>query len=56
MDRLFSVILYVLWTTAIIVILSTTFTNFQYEDLNALAIILLVFAILNSIFLAIRKP
>ncbi|MCC6758719.1 MAG: hypothetical protein IT395_03730 [Candidatus Omnitrophica bacterium] len=55
MDRFFSVIMYILWTATIIAILSTTFTNFQYFDLNVLAGLLLFFAVINSIFMAVKK-
>lgn len=50
MGRFFSIVMYLLWTATIIVVLSTTFTNFQYEDLNLLAGILLFLAVINSIF------
>ncbi len=52
---IFSAVLYALWISAIIFILSATFTNFQYEDLNALAGVFLVFAIINSFFIVKKK-
>lgn len=55
MERFLSIVMYVLWTATIVAILSATFTNFQYEDLNVLAGVLLFFAILNSIFVTIKK-
>ena len=55
MNRLFSLIMYVLWIATIIIVLAATFTNFKYEDLNVLAIVLFVFAVLNSIFSMPRK-
>ncbi len=55
MQRFLSIVMYVLWTVTIVAVLSATFTNFQYEDLNILAAVLLFFAILNSIFVAIKK-
>ena len=55
MDRFFSVIMYILWTATIIAILSTTFTNFQYFDLNVLAGVLLSFAVVNSLFMTLGK-
>lgn len=55
MERFFSVVMYILWTATIIAILSTTFTNFQYADLNILSGILLVFAVINSIFMMANK-
>jgi hypothetical protein len=48
--------MYTLWMITIALILAATFTNFQFEDLNALAIILLAFAVINSCFvLAMSK-
>lgn len=55
MERFFSLIMYVLWTATIIAVLSATFTNFQYEDLNILAGVLFVFSALNSFFMLSRK-
>ncbi len=55
MNKIFSIIMYVLWIATIILVLAATFTNFKYEDLNVLAIVALVFAILNSIFMVPRK-
>lgn len=55
MEKFFSLIMYILWIATVIAILSTTFTNFQYEDLNILAIVLLVFAGLNSFFMINRN-
>lgn len=49
-----NILMYVLWISAIIAILLTTFTSFKYEDLNLLAIILFVFALINS-FLVVSK-
>ena len=47
--------MYVLWIATVVLILATTFTDFKYEDLNMLAIVSLVFAVLNSIFLLTTK-
>ena len=44
--------MYALWTMAIITVLATTFTNFQYLDLNVIAIVLLFFALLNSFLMS----
>ena len=55
MNRLFSLIMYVLWIATIIIVLAATFTNFKYEDLNVLAIVVFVFAALNSVFSIPRK-
>ena len=45
-----SALMYVLWTLTIIAVLSATFTNFQYPDLDLIAGVLLVFSIINSLF------
>jgi hypothetical protein len=42
--------MYTLWIITILLVLAATFTNFQFEDLNALAIVLLAFALINSFF------
>ena len=55
MHRIITIIMYVLWIAVIVAILTTTFTRFQYEDLNLIAILLLAFSILNSIFVAAQK-
>jgi len=55
MDRFFSVIMYILWTATIAAILGTTFTNFQYTDLNVLSGVLLAFAVINSLFMVLGK-
>ena len=55
MDRFFSIVMYLLWIAAIIAVLCATFTNFQYEDVNLLAGILLIFSMINSIFAVVKK-
>ncbi|MEW5894730.1 MAG: hypothetical protein AB1650_03065 [Candidatus Omnitrophota bacterium] len=55
MEKLISLLMYPLWVISILVILAATFTNFQYEDLNILAIILFVSACLNSFFIISKK-
>ena len=50
MNKLISLIMYLLWIATIIAILAMTFTSFKYEDLNLIAIVLLVFASVNSYF------
>jgi hypothetical protein len=55
MRKFLSIFMYILWTATIIAILSTTFTNFQYFDLNVIAGLLLFFAVINSIFMAVNK-
>ena len=54
MNKIFTIFMYALWTLTIISVLVTTFTNFQYEDLNLIAGVLLVFALLNS-YLAVSS-
>lgn len=54
MRKFLGILVYILWTAAIICLLATTFTNFQYEDLNMLAAVLLIFALANSFFLTTR--
>ena len=50
-----TIMMYVLWTATILAVLITTFTNFRYEDLNLIAIVLLFFSSANSFFLMTRK-
>ena len=52
MSKISTIIMYALWTLAIITILATTFTNFQYLDLNIIAVALLFFALLNSFLMS----
>jgi len=48
--------MYILWIATIIFVLATTFTDFKYEDLNMIAAVLFVFALINSILIfAIKK-
>jgi len=56
MGKILSFIMYILWITTIISILATTFTDFQYEDLNLIAGVLFIFALINSfLILAMKK-
>ena len=56
MGKVFSVIMYILWIATIAAVLATTFTDFQYEDLNLIAFALFIFAAINSILIiAIKK-
>lgn len=50
MNKLITLVMYVVWVLAIVFVLATTFTNFQYEDLNLITFLLLGFAVLNSFF------
>lgn len=47
--------MYLLWVAAIVALLATTFTNFQYIDLNAIAGVLLMAAIINTMIIAARN-
>ena len=54
MNKIATIIMYLLWIASLIAVLATTFTNFKYVDLNAIAAVLLVFALLNSFFATSR--
>ncbi len=55
MNKIITIIMYVLWIGTVIAILATTFTNFQYEDLNLFALVLFALALLNSFFVVTRR-
>jgi len=56
MGKVFSVIMYILWIATIAAILASTFTDFQYEDLNLIASVLFAFSAINSLLIiAIKK-
>ena len=55
MNRLTVIIMYLLWIIAITVIVATTLMDFKYEDLNLIALVFFVFALLNSFFVMTRK-
>ena len=50
MNTLINIIMYIMWAVTLIAILAATFTNFAYLDLNVIAIVLLVFTIINTFF------
>ncbi len=50
MRGLITIIMYVLWIVTIIAILATTFTGFEYLDLNVIAGVLFLFALVNTYF------
>ena len=54
-QKLLVVVMYIIWILAIIFILATTFTNFQYLDLNVIALVLFGFALLNTFFNLSRR-
>jgi hypothetical protein len=41
--------MYLLWGLTILAVFAATFKDFQYEDLNLIALVSFVFAVLNSI-------
>lgn len=55
MGKLLTTVMYSLWVITIIAVLTTTFTGFQYEDLNIIAIVLFAFTFLNSFFAASKR-
>ena len=55
MNIFVTIVMYLLWIAAIIAILATTFQNFQYEDLNMIALFLFAFAIINSFFTVTKR-
>jgi hypothetical protein len=56
MDKIFVVMMYLLWVLTLAAILIATFTSFQYSDLNFIAIILALLTIINTLlFLKTKK-
>ena len=55
MEKLISLVMYLLWIITIVMVIAATFTNFQNEDLNILAVVLLVFSSANAFFILTRK-
>ncbi len=55
MGRFMNIIMYLLWTLTIIMVLAATFTEFEYTDLNAIAVVLFLFSFLNSFLMITRK-
>ena len=54
MKQFIALIMYIMWTATVIALLATTFTDFKYEDLNSITVVLLIFAVINSI-LAVKR-
>jgi len=48
MGGLITLIMYALWILTIIAILASTFTGFEYLDLNVIAVVLFLFALMNT--------
>ena len=55
MEKLISLVMYLLWIVTVLMILAATFTNFQNEALNIFAVVLLIFSGLNSFFILSKK-
>jgi len=55
MNTLISLVMYLLWLVTVVIVIAATFTNFQNEDLNIFAVVLLIFSSLNSFFILTRK-
>ena len=50
MNKFVTVTMYVLWICTIIIGLIAVFNDFKYEDINLIALLLLVFTTLNTFF------
>ncbi len=50
MGKIVTIMMYLLWILTIIVGLIAVFTDFKYEDVNALALFLVVFTAINVFF------
>ncbi len=55
MGKMVTGVMYVLWICAIILGLVAVFTDFKYEDVNVMALLLVVFTIINTFFVTFRK-
>ncbi|HOY09929.1 MAG TPA: hypothetical protein PLB05_07630 [Candidatus Omnitrophota bacterium] len=49
MHKTITIFMYLLWGLTILAVFAATFKDFQYEDLNLIALVSFVFAVLNSI-------
>lgn len=49
MHKAITIFMYFLWGLTILAVFAATFKDFQYEDLNLIALISFIFAVLNSI-------
>lgn len=50
MNIFINIVMYVMWAVTLIAVLVATFTNFVYLDLNIIAIVLVVFTLINTFF------
>ncbi len=55
MDKFFTIVMYILWVASLIGILTITFANFQYSDLNLIVGILFVLTLINTFFTVKKK-
>lgn len=55
MEKLITFMMYLLWILTIIIGLVAVFTDFKYEDVNALALFLVVFTAINVFFITAGK-
>jgi hypothetical protein len=55
MGKMITVVMYVLWILTIILGLIAVFSDFKYEDINLIALLLLVFTILNTFFVIAKN-
>ena len=54
MDKLVTLVMYILWTLTLIGVLVITFTRFEYTDLNVIVGALFVLTIVNS-YLVVKE-
>jgi hypothetical protein len=50
MEKIIGVLMYVLWIITVLAALATTFMDFKYDDLNFIAGIAFLFAVVNTYF------
>ena len=55
MSKIITITMYILWIATIIIGLIAVFSDFKYEDINLIALLLLVFTLLNTFFVMARK-
>jgi len=55
MEKLITLMMYVLWVITVVMGLLAIFTDFKYDDLNIMALLFLVFTALNTFFVVSKK-
>lgn len=50
-----SLLMYLLWIATVVMAVAAVFTDFKYEDVNIIAGLLVIFSLLNSFFILVRK-